>query len=577
MAISFNELRRNLKYDFSGLQQVKVAVMSDSASQFLCQALKGYGFIHGIAFDIWEADYDQILQSVLDDQSGLYQHEPEYVVIIESSRKLQSRFYKISAQDREKFAQDHLEHISMITGKINKQLNTNIIWVNYAEIEDNIFGNFANKTSFSFLYQLRSLNLGLMDLAQKIKNLNICDLSSIQNQYGTDALYDERIYANTDNLITLDFLPSLAKRMTDIILSYNGRFRKCLVLDLDNTLWGGVIGDDGMEGIQVGDLGIGKVFTRFQQWILQLKERGIILAVCSKNTEAIAKEPFEKHPGMQIRLNDIALFVANWNNKVDNIRYIQSVLNIGFDSMVFFDDNPFEREMVKSDIPEIAVPDLPDDPAEYLSYLCTLNLFETASYTEDDSKRNEQYREEAGRIELQHNYANEDEFLQSLDMKAKVTRVNAFTLPRVAQLTQRSNQFNLRTVRYTEEEVKKIEEDKNATTICINLSDRFGDYGLISVGIARKEGEDTLFIDTWIMSCRVLKRGVEQLMLNELVSAAITMKCAYIEGEYIPTAKNGLVKDLYKNLGFSEGGRWRLELKNYTPREHFIQLAEKIN
>ena len=334
---------------------------------------------------------------------------------------------------------------------------------------------------------------------------------------------------------------------------------------------GGIIGDDGLEGIQIGDLGIGKAFTKFQQWIKQLKERGIILTVCSKNTAHIAKEPFEKHPDMVLRLEDIAVFVANWENKADNIRYIQSILNIGFDSMVFLDDNPFEREMVKKEIPEIVVPDIPEDPAEYLPFLYQQNLFETTSFTQEDSKRNDLYKEEAERVVQQHAYTNEDEFLQSLSMTAIIQPINTFTLPRAAQLTQRSNQFNVRTIRYTEEQVKAITEDKNKYTLAVSLQDKFGDYGLISLVIAEKKNDTDLFIDTWIMSCRVLKRKVEQLLLNQIVTLAREHHFKRITGEYIPTAKNGLVKDHFNLLGFSnQNEQWVLSIDDYTDKTTFI-------
>jgi FkbH-like protein len=235
-----------------------------------------------------------------------------------------------------------------------------------------------------------------------------------------------------------------------------GKFKKCVVLDLDNTVWGGIIGDDGLENIQVGSLGIGKAFTEFQYWVKKLKNRGVIVAVCSKNTESVAKEPFEKHPDMVLKLDDIAVFIANWENKVDNIRKIQQILNIGFDSMVFLDDNPFERNMVRENIPGLLVPELPEDPAEYLEYLYTLDLFETVSYTDNDAERTRQYQIEAQRITLFEKFTNEDDFLESLNMVSVVESFSKFNIPRVAQLSQRSNQFNLRTIRYTEADLEHI-------------------------------------------------------------------------------------------------------------------------
>ena len=569
--MGFNELKKYLKKDFTGLPVIKIAVLSDSASQLFCQALKGYGYSQGVHLDIWEADYNQVYQTVSDEHSLLYSSTPDYVIIFQSSKKLLSNFYKKNTGQKRKFAEDQLAFVEKITDTINSRIKCTIIYLNYPEINDAVFGNFGNKLDISFLYQLRLMNVELMKLAQRKKNVNICDLSAIQNILGSKITVSEKFYITTDNVLELDVLPVVAKQITDIILAYSGRFKKCLVLDLDNTMWGGIIGDDGIEGIEIGDLGIGKAFTKLQQWVKQLKERGIILAVCSKNTEQLAKEPFEKHPDMILRLEDIAVFVANWENKVDNIRYIQSILNIGFDSMIFLDDSPFEREMVRKGIPEMTVPDLPEDPAEYLPFLYEQNLFETTSFTEEDNKRNNQYREEAERTVMQHAFTNEDEFLQSLLMTAVIQPINTFTLPRAAQLTQRSNQFNVRTIRYTEEQVKIIIADKNKYTLTVSLQDKFGDYGLISLVIAEKKTDTDMFIDTWIMSCRVLKRKVEQFMLNEIVTLARKHNFKRIVGEYIPTPKNGLVKDHFKTLGFAnEKEQWVLTVDNYTDKTTFI-------
>jgi FkbH-like protein len=346
-----------------------------------------------------------------------------------------------------------------------------------------------------------------------------------------------------------------------------------VILDLDNTLWGGIIGDDGLENIQIGSLGIGKAFTEFQYWLKKLKNRGIILAVCSKNTEAIAKEPFEKHPDMVLRLEDIAVFVANWDNKADNIRRIQSTLNIGFDSMVFLDDNPFERNIVRENITGITVPELPEDPAEYLEFLYTLNLFETvSSASAEDAERTKLYQVQAERAAQQMAFTNEEDYLKSLDMTSLVEPFNKFNTPRVAQLSQRSNQFNLRTVRYNEAEISALANDKNFFSHTFTLEDKFGDNGLICIIILKAQDTDTLFIDTWLMSCRVLKRGMENFTLNTIVKTAKKNGYKYLCGEYLPTAKNEMVKDHYQNLGFSyRDGKWLLNVNDYENKPCFIK------
>jgi FkbH-like protein len=570
---TFQSLKKNLKKDFSSLKIIKIAVLGDSATQMYVQAIKGYGYELGINFDVFEADYNQIELQVYNAISELYEFKPEYVVIFYCTNKLLKKYGERNLTEKPVFAKQQIDNFSKLYQTIGAQLKCKVIFFNFHEINDAVFGNYGDKINISFVYQLRKINFELMNLAQKHKNLFILDINILQGQYGHDFITDNKIYINTDLLLSIDFLPIVAKNTIDIIQSINGKFNKCLILDLDNTIWGGIIGDDGIENIQIGELGIGKAFSELQLWVKQLKQRGIIIAVCSKNDEAVAKEPFEKHPDMILRLDDIAVFVANWNNKADNIKYIQNILNIGFDSMVFLDDNQFERNMVRTFVPDITIPELPEDPAEYLNYLRTLNLFETASFTYEDEQRTVQYQEETKRTILQQQFTNENDFLKSLNMVSLVEPFNAFNTPRVAQLTQRSNQFNLRTIRYTEDEIQIIANDPTYITMAFSLSDKYGDYGLISLIILKKVNCNTLFVDTWIMSCRVLKRNMENFVLNTIVNLAIEQGFSSIRGEYLPTAKNNMVKDHYKNLGFTvDGNSWNLVMKNYNQKECYIKI-----
>ena len=569
----FSQLKKNLKNNFSNLKNIKVAVLGDTATQFLIQALRGTGYDLGFNLQIWEADFNQIERQVFDTGSELYEFNPEVLVIFQSSHKLLAKYNKLNPEQYSSLAAAQLDLIEHICSTINSNLNAKIIYYNYTEINDAVFGNYANKIELSFLFQLRKLNFGLMELATRQSNFYPCDISSIQNQVGKTAFFQTSIYINTEMVLSLDVLPEIAAKTLDLITALYGKFKKCLIMDLDNTMWGGVIGDDGLENIQIGALGIGKAFTEFQYWIKKLKNRGIILAVCSKNTESIAKEPFEKHPDMVLHLEDIAVFVANWDNKADNIRHIQSILNIGFDSMVFLDDNPFERNIVRENLPEVTVPELPEDPADYLEYLYPLNLFETVSFSNEDTERTKQYQVEAQRTVLQKNFTNEADFLQSLHMLSLVEPFNKFNTPRVAQLSQRSNQFNLRTVRYTEADIETLSQSADFNTFCFTLEDKFGDNGLICVIILQKENDSTLFIETWLMSCRVLKRGMENFTFNTIVNAAKEKGCTYIKGEYIPTAKNEMVKEHYKKLGFEEKDNfWWLDVTKYDNKQCFINI-----
>ncbi len=573
--ISFSQLKKNLKKDFSNLKSIKVALLGDTSTQFLSEAIRGTGYNYGFDFQILEADFNQIERQVFDQTSELYEYKPEVVIIFQSSHKLLLKYNKLSPSEYKNLAKNQLELIENINVTISTNLNAKIIYYNYSEINDAVFGNYANKTESSFLFQLRKLNYDLMLFASNNSNFYLCDISSIQNQVGKSNFFMSSVYVSTEMVLSIDVLPNISAITVDLIASIYGKFKKCLILDLDNTLWGGVIGDDGIENIQLGSLGIGKAFTEFQYWIKKLKNRGIILCVCSKNTESIAKEPFEKHPDMVLRLDDIAVFMANWENKADNIRQIQSILNIGFDSMVFLDDNPFERNIVKENILDITVPELPEDPAEYLEFLYTQNLFETVSFSNEDAERTKLYQVEAKRVVLQKAFTNEDDFLKSLNMFSVVEPFNKFNIPRIAQLSQRSNQFNLRTVRYTESDIESISISDKYFTFAFTLEDKFGDNGLICSVILKKENENSVFIDTWFMSCRVLKRGMENFVLNQIVKTARENGFKTIIGEYIPTVKNVIVQDHYLNLGFSaKKNYWILDTNDVKEKTNFIKIKK---
>lgn len=573
----FKDLKRNLKTDVSTLPTHKVSLLGDSATQFLATAIKGMGIERGYNIDLFEAEYNQVERQVLDPTSYLYQHKAKYTIIFQSTHKLLEKYALMTAEEQARMADERLDFIRTICA----QIPGNIIYYNYPEIEDTVFGSYANKVQTSFTYQLRKLNYELMNLAQECQNLFICDLCGLQNKFGRDIMFDSTVYVSTDMLLSIDSLPYVASRTLDIICSIEGKFKKCLILDLDNTVWGGVVGDDGWENIQVGHgLGIGKTFSEFQEWVKKLKNRGIIVCVCSKNDENKAKEPFEKNPEMILKLDDISVFIANWKNKADNIRTIQSILNIGFDSMVFLDDNPFERNMVRENVPGITVPELPVDPGGYLEYLYSQNLFETASYSSADKDRTKQYQVEAKRVTAAKAFTDEADFLKSLNMVSEVKGFDKFNTPRVAQLSQRSNQFNLRTVRYTEDQIAAIENDPKQKGFSFTLEDKFGDNGLIAVVILQDMSEkepSTLFIDTWFMSCRVLKRGMESFTLNTIVTWAKENGYKKIIGEYLPTAKNVMVREHYTDLGFeaivgAEPAQWTLDVEKYQERECYIKV-----
>jgi FkbH-like protein len=332
-----------------------------------------------------------------------------------------------------------------------------------------------------------------------------------------------------------------------------GLTSKCLALDLDNTLWGGIIGEDGVNGIRLGGSPAGESFVAFQQYIQALQRRGVILAICSKNNEEDAKAPFRDHPEMVLKLDDIAAFVANWQSKDENLRQIAATLNIGLDSIVFLDDNPVERNLIRRLVPEIEVPELPQDPALYAAALHRSLCFEAWSLTADDRNRAAAYRQNAERSEQLAASGNVDDYLAGLGMHVELRPFDEANLVRIVQLINKTNQFNLTTRRTTEAECLALIGRADCYTQFMRLKDRFGDNGITGILVAFLEG-DTLRIDNWLLSCRVLGRRVEDAMLAHALDFAAANRCQFVVGEYIPTAKNAQVSGIFEKYGFEPNG-----------------------
>jgi FkbH-like protein len=374
-------------------------------------------------------------------------------------------------------------------------------------------------------------------------------------------------------------LPDVAGQAIDIFRAVQGKSLKCIALDLDNVLWGGVVGDDGLEGIRLGELGEGEAFVHFQLWLKDLRRRGILLAVCSKNDEVNAREPFDKHPDMILRGEDVSAFVANWNDKAENLRALAQRLNIGLDSIVFIDDSPFERNLVRELVPEVCVPEMPADPAEFVPCLESLNLFEATQFSDEDRRRADFYRENVLREEQLTKFEDVNDYLVSLRMGAAFERFDDHHMPRIAQLVQRTNQFNLTTVRHSAAELSAFAEDEQCFPFYATLSDRFGDNGLVSVVVGKRSGA-WLDLVSWVMSCRVISRRLEEFVLDQLVEVALAAGVEGMRGRYVPTKKNGLVSRHYERLGFrlSEELRdgttiWQLSLDQHSPSDAPIARA----
>ncbi|MCR4788926.1 MAG: HAD-IIIC family phosphatase [Lachnospiraceae bacterium] len=569
---TFHELKKAAKHSEAG-NGMRIAVLGNCATQFFSLAIKGYAALENIPVEIFDADYNQIDAQLIDTSSEVYEFKPECIILYIATEKIYEEFLDLPLSQRSAFADDMIAKIENYWNMIAANAHSRIIQPNFTEIEDKALGQYSCKVDSTFTYQIRKLNFLLQEKASQRSDVYPVDLLALQIRLGEHFFFDGSLYYNAKMTVSMDALPYVAGAVVDVIKAMSGRIKKCIICDLDNTLWGGIIGDDGMGGIEIGELGRGHAFTDLQRYLKQLKECGIILAVCSKNNEDTAKEPFEKHEEMVLRLSDISVFVANWDDKASNIKLIQETLNIGMDSIVFLDDNPFERNLIRQMIPEIEVPELPEDPALYLEYLQEMNYFETASFTGVSSDRTSQYQAEFERKQAQKSFESIDDYLKSLEMKGSARPFEEVRFARIAQLTQRSNQFNLRTVRYTEDEIAKIASDDDHLTLYYTLEDKFGDHGLVSVVIMKKESDTTLFVDTWLMSCRVLKRGMEEFIVNKIFETARKNGFEKITAEYIPTAKNAMVKDIYRSFGFTETSenKYEIRISDYKPQEVFIK------
>jgi len=376
---------------------------------------------------------------------------------------------------------------------------------------------------------------------------------------------------------------TLAHHVAALVRSIFGRTRKCLVLDLDNTLWGGVIGDDGLDGIQIGrETPVAEAYTAFQKYCLSLQRRGILLAVCSKNDEEIAKQGFE-HPDSVLKLEHFSAFKANWEPKHENILAIAKELNLGVDSFVFADDNPAERAIVSAQLPSVAVPEIGNDVTRYAAIIQAGRYFESTSMSPEDLSRAALYQSNAARTQMEATFSTYGEYLASLEMTAEIGRFNSLYLDRITQLINKTNQFNLTTRRYTLAQIEAISQDENFLGLYGRLSDRFGDNGLISIVLGCRE-RDVLHLDLWLMSCRVLKRDMELAMLDAVVEQAAALGIRQLRGHYIPTSKNAMVAEHYRKLGFEhvatdpESGAsvWSLNLSGYSPRNRHIKVLEHV-
>jgi FkbH-like protein len=549
---------------------LRIAVLGFSTTQYYAGVLRGLSRASGFPAVTYEPEYNTVHQTVLDEGSELYAFQPDAVIVLTAVQALRDILLPVDPSRRVEAAEHEAEQLVSVLGRVSEIPGVTTIVNEFVVPYERPWGNLTRQVDASLPSVVRRINERLRGLAAETENLYTVDTDHLASWIGKRAWFDERLWFYSKSFCHPEALPQVAGQALDIVRAVKGKSLKCIALDLDNTLWGGVIGDDGLEGIRLGELGEGEAFVQFQTWLKELRARGIILGVCSKNDEEKALEPFASHSDMVLAESDISCFIANWSDKAENLREMARRLNIGLDSIVFLDDSAFERNLVRELVPEVCVPELPQDPAEFVPYLESLNLFEAVQFSDEDRKRADFYRANVLRESEQTRFTNVAEYLESLRMEAAFERFDDLHLPRITQLVQRTNQFNLTTIRHSAAELKEFADDPDVFPYYVTLADRFGENGLISVVIGKGDG-DAMELVTWLMSCRVISRRLEEFVLDQLVEVAREHGYARLRANYVPTKKNGLVAKHYERLGFlltdtfPDGSTtWRLDLLDYV-------------
>jgi FkbH-like protein len=569
---------QSLDDNIGGFPELRVALLADHAPQQYAKVLASALLECKLFPRLQVADYGTATFQAFDATSETHTFKPEFVVYSTSMQKYRDRFYGTpSAAEREILPQIYLDEILSVAGAFIER-GIEVVLNNFPLPIERMFGNYGLLTSQSLYGSVVRFNALLTESVTKRSNCLLNDVMYLANSVGAESFLDDRLWYASKYPCANQFLPELTRSVARLIATRKGRATKVLVLDLDNTIWGGVIGDDGLEGIALGGDAYGEAFQQFQRYVLSLRDRGYVLAVCSKNNEAIAIGAFRNHSEMILKETDISVFVANWNDKASNVEFIARVLNLGLDSLVFIDDSPFERSLVRTGLPQVAVPELPEDVADYCSALERSGLLEGAGFTKEDATRNAKYREEALRTTEQLKFGNIDEYLASLDMRIDCGPFRAGDMPRIAQLIQRSNQFNFRTQRLSQAACEAALE-AGEVTVAARLADKFGDYGLIAVIVCDTVDGD-LFVREFVMSCRVLKRGVEEYLVNYLFGQCRARGLKGIRGQYIKSAKNAMVANFYPGFQFEktfmndEKSDWYLPVTSHEPRATQIKEIE---
>lgn len=572
-------LKRALMAEEAPRIHKKIAVFGGSTTSDIVSMLELFLLNLGIEPEFYESEYAQYFQDAMFPDDTLLAFKPDLVFVHTTNRNITA--YPEAADSKERIEEKlscELDKFQKMWESIGEKFHCPVIQNNFEMPFYRLLGNrdcydIHGRTNF-----LNRLNEAFYEYARTHESFYINDINYLSADYGLKEWSNPLFWNMYKYAMCFEAIPAFAFNVANIIKAVFGKNKKALALDLDNTLWGGVVGDDGVDGIEIGqETGVSQSYYEFQSYVKQLKSLGILLTVCSKNDHENAIAGLN-HPEGVLRPDDFVVIKANWENKDRNIAQTAAELNILTDSIVFADDNPAEREIVRAQLKGVAVPDM-DSVEEYITTIDRSGFFEVVSLSEDDLKRNEMYKSNALRNAQIAEFGDYAEYLKSLEMHAVIDDFLPVYLARITQLTNKSNQFNVTTKRYTPAEMEEVFRDNQYIRLYGKLTDKFGDNGVVSVVIGKKEG-DTLHMDLWLMSCRVLKRDMELAMLDTLVEKCREAGISAIQGYYYPTAKNNMVRGLYESFGFQkisedEQGNtvWRMEISGYEPKNHVISVS----
>ncbi len=550
--------------------QVRVALIGGATTSMIEEPLQLLLETLGVGCTLHASPFNTLVRQMLDPASETVAFGPDIAVIVTTPTNITTwPDLDASEADVQRVTDEACRHWIDLCRSLHEQARCEIILDNFHALPLHPLGAAGARTAGDHNRFIDGVNRALADRLPPYVHLH--DVATLAAMYGVYHWFDPRYWHHGRHPVSFECLVPYARSLAQIIGAMRGRSAKCLVLDLDNTIWGGIVGEDGPDGLVIGAGDpVGEAFQAFQRYALELKQRGVLLAVCSKNDERVALAPFSSRPEMVLRREDFSAFVANWEPKSHGLRRIAEQLRLGLDALVMVDDNPAERAEIRHALPEVRVVDVDADPSDYPLALERTGWFETVIVSSEDRRRGEMYRESAAREELRATAGDYAAYLASLEQRARIAPFEPSTLDRVAQLTGKTNQFNLTTLRLGHAELEEMIESTNHLTATVHLTDRFGDSGLISVFAARAQ-DDELWIDLWLMSCRVLSRGVEQALCNYVVERATESGYRMFHGIYRPTPRNQMVRGLYQSLGFTAaepvpgGEHWVMDVRTYAP------------